>query len=173
MSRKTLAILMVLVLAAAALAGCGGDKKAEEPKFPTKAVQLIVPYAAGGGTDAVARGLAKSAEPILKQPITVVNKVGANGATGMSDGFNAAPDGYTVTMITVELGHESGDGRGNLESERFQSCHAAQLRCVGFDCQGGQSPTRLLRNSSRQPKPIPAKLKWEPTPLARSGTCRL
>ena len=104
MSRKTLAILMVLAFAAVALAGCGGgEKKAEAPKFPTKAIQLIVPYAAGGGTDAVARGLAKSAEPILKQPVTVVNKVGANGATGMTDGFNAAPDGYTVTMITVEL----------------------------------------------------------------------
>ena len=104
MSRKSLAILMVLAFAVVALTGCGGgDKKAEAPKFPTKAVQLIVPFAAGGGTDAVARGLAKSAEPLLKQPITVINKVGANGATGMTDGFNAAPDGYTVTMVTVEL----------------------------------------------------------------------
>ena len=103
MSRKYLAILMVLLFAAAVAAGCGGEKKAEEPKFPTKAISLIVPYAAGGGTDAVARGLAKSAEPLFKQPVTVVNKVGANGATGMTDGFNANPDGYTVTMITVEL----------------------------------------------------------------------
>lgn len=97
-----LAVFMVMVLLV--VAGCGGtDKKPEAPKFPTKAITIIVPYAAGGGTDAVARGIGKSAEPFLKQPVTVVNKVGANGATGMTDGFNAAPDGYTVTMITVEL----------------------------------------------------------------------
>lgn len=103
MSRKLLVALVVFTFAAMAIAGCGGDKKAEAPKFPTKPISLIVPYAAGGGTDAVARGLAKSAEPLLKQPVNVVNKVGANGATGMTDGFKAAADGYTVTMITVEL----------------------------------------------------------------------
>lgn len=103
MSRKLLVMLLVLAFATMAVAGCGGDKKAEAPKFPTKPISLIVPYAAGGGTDAVARGIAKSVEPLLKQPVNVVNKVGANGATGMTDGFNAAPDGYTVTMITVEL----------------------------------------------------------------------
>jgi tripartite-type tricarboxylate transporter receptor subunit TctC len=76
-SRKTLVLFVILSLVALAVVGCGGQKKAEAPKFPTKPVTIIVPFAAGGGTDAVARALAKSAEPILGQPVTVVNKVGA------------------------------------------------------------------------------------------------
>lgn len=102
-SRKFLVLFVILSLVALAVVGCGGQKKAEAPKFPTKPVTIIVPFAAGGGTDAVARALAKSAEPILGQPVTVVNKVGANGATGMTEGLNAAADGYTVTMTAVEV----------------------------------------------------------------------
>ncbi len=102
MSKKTIVFLAVAMVAVLVIAGCGGAQKAEAPKFPTKAVQVIVPFAAGGGTDALARAIGKSAEPIFKQPITVVNKVGGNGATGMTEGLNANPDGYTVTMITVE-----------------------------------------------------------------------
>lgn len=71
--------------------------------FPKKAVTLIVPYAAGGGTDATARALAKSAEKHLGKPITVVNKTGGGGSVGMTEGANSKPDGYTVTMVTVEL----------------------------------------------------------------------
>ncbi len=101
MVKKGLVIAMLVVFAIAAV-GCGGTQKAEAPKFPTKAISITVPFAAGGGTDAVARALAKYAEPVFGQPVTVVNKVGANGATGMTDGVNATPDGYAVTMITVE-----------------------------------------------------------------------
>jgi tripartite-type tricarboxylate transporter receptor subunit TctC len=102
MSKRTIVFLAVAMVAVFVIAGCGGAQKAEAPKFPTKPVSIIVPFAAGGGTDALARAIGKSAEPILGQPITVVNKVGANGATGMTEGLNANPDGYTVTMITVE-----------------------------------------------------------------------
>jgi tripartite-type tricarboxylate transporter receptor subunit TctC len=100
--RKMLTLLVSLSLVVLAVAGCGGQKK-EEAKFPTKPISIIVPFAAGGGTDAVARSLAKSAEPILGQPVTVVNKAGANGATGMTEGLNAPADGYIVTMTAVEV----------------------------------------------------------------------
>ena len=92
-----------------ALAGCGGgakpEAKPEAPKatFPTKAVSIIVPYNAGGGTDLTARALAKASEKHLGKPIVIVNKSGGGGAVGFSEGSNAKPDGYTVTMVTVEL----------------------------------------------------------------------
>jgi tripartite-type tricarboxylate transporter receptor subunit TctC len=101
--RKMLTLFVSLSLVVLAVAGCGGQKKEEVPKFPTKPISIIVPFAAGGGTDAVARSLAKSAEPILGQPVTVVNKAGANGATGMTEGLNAPADGYIVTMTAVEV----------------------------------------------------------------------
>ncbi|MFD0682229.1 MULTISPECIES: tripartite tricarboxylate transporter substrate binding protein [unclassified Paenibacillus] len=105
--RTLLAVSMIVSVAA--LTACGGktDKAAspgeKKVDFPKKAVTLIVPYAAGGGTDATARALAKSAEKHLGQPITVVNKTGGGGVVGTTEGANAKSDGYTVTMATVEL----------------------------------------------------------------------
>ncbi|CAG7633104.1 hypothetical protein PAESOLCIP111_03446 [Paenibacillus solanacearum] len=106
--RTLLAASMVLSVAALTACGAKTDSAAsgaqgKKADFPKKAVTLIVPYAAGGGTDATARALAKAAEKHLGQPITVVNKTGGGGAVGMTEGANAKSDGYTVTMATVEL----------------------------------------------------------------------
>jgi tripartite-type tricarboxylate transporter receptor subunit TctC len=65
-------------------------------------VTCVVPYDAGGGTDAVMRGLADAAKGSFKN-ITVENRSGAGGATGMLYGASAANDGSVITMITVEL----------------------------------------------------------------------
>jgi tripartite-type tricarboxylate transporter receptor subunit TctC len=112
LGRTLLAVTMVTSMLA--LAACGGGAKPatdsasgakpeKKSDFPKKAITLIVPYAAGGGTDATARALAKAAEKQLGQPVTVVNKVGGGGSVGMMEGSNAKGDGYTVTMTTVEL----------------------------------------------------------------------
>ena len=77
-----------------------GDQTAQ---FPTRPVNIICPYAAGGGTDLFARGLARSAEPMLGQPVIVSNITGGAGAVGHSAGILAPPDGYTVTAVTFEL----------------------------------------------------------------------
>lgn len=71
--------------------------------FPTKAMNIIVPFSAGGGTDITARAIADSAKNHFPQPLVVVNQTGAGGAVGMGAGANAAPDGYNITCITVEL----------------------------------------------------------------------
>ncbi|WP_249902111.1 tripartite tricarboxylate transporter substrate binding protein [Paenibacillus sp. PK3_47] len=71
--------------------------------FPKKPVTLIVPYAAGGGTDTTARALAKATEKFLGQPIVVVNRTGGGGSVGLMEGANAKSDGYTVTFLPAEL----------------------------------------------------------------------
>jgi tripartite-type tricarboxylate transporter receptor subunit TctC len=82
----------------------GVDKASSAPaKFPTKPITMIVSYAPGGGTDLTARALAAAAEKYLGQPVGVINKTGAGGAIGMTEGANAKPDGYTATFVTVEL----------------------------------------------------------------------
>ncbi|MDO3411646.1 tripartite tricarboxylate transporter substrate binding protein [Saccharibacillus sp. CPCC 101409] len=78
------------------------DKRAAEG-FPQKPITLIVPYSAGGGTDTMARALARSAERELGQPVTVVNRTGGGGAVGLMEGAEARPDGYTVTFMVSEL----------------------------------------------------------------------
>lgn len=74
---------------------------AQAADFPTKEVQIIIPYAAGGATDLVFRALAASASKYLGKAIVVVNRPGGGGAVGFTEAMQAPPDGYTlVTAIT-------------------------------------------------------------------------
>jgi tripartite-type tricarboxylate transporter receptor subunit TctC len=68
-------------------------------QFPDKPIKLIVPFAAGAGTDAVARYVAQKLEAELKQPVVVENKVGASGAIGTQAVASAPADGYTLLFI--------------------------------------------------------------------------
>ena len=72
-------------------------------QYPQRPVQLIVPWGAGGGTDATARIIATLLEKELKQPFNVVNRTGGSGVVGHDAIAKAAPDGYTIGMITVEI----------------------------------------------------------------------
>lgn len=86
--------------------GNGWTLKAEQRStaaFPNKPVTLVVPYAAGGGTDIMARALAKAAEKHLGQPVVVVNRTGGGGAIGLMEGADAKADGYTITCMVTEL----------------------------------------------------------------------
>ncbi len=71
--------------------------------YPKRNIKLIVPFGAGGGTDAVGRTLANAAEGILGTNITVMNRTGGSGAVGMSFGAQQKPDGYTLTVVTREI----------------------------------------------------------------------
>ena len=66
--------------------------------FPKKPITLVVPYRAGGGTDTMARILAKALKNELRQPVVVVNRKGGGGSVGASYLKNAAADGYTIMM---------------------------------------------------------------------------
>src|SRR5215475_15009651 len=72
-------------------------------QYPNRPIQLIVPWGAGGGTDATARIIASLMEKDLKQPINVVNRTGGSGVVGHDAIAKAAPDGYTIGLITVEI----------------------------------------------------------------------
>jgi len=102
--KKIRTSLSVGLLALSGLvAGFSQSVQAADTQYPAKAIQLIVPYAAGGGTDAVGRVLAESLKNVLKQDVVVVNKTGGAGAVGMNEGLRAKPDGYTLTMVTREV----------------------------------------------------------------------
>jgi tripartite-type tricarboxylate transporter receptor subunit TctC len=76
---------------------------AAQAQYPNRPVQLIVPWGAGGGTDATARIIAALLEKDLKQPFNVVNRTGGSGVVGHDAIAKAAPDGYTIGLITVEI----------------------------------------------------------------------
>src|SRR5216110_3853866 len=72
-------------------------------QYPQRPVQLIVPWGAGGGTDATARIIGALLERELKQPFNVVNRTGGSGVVGHDAIAKATSDGYTIGMITVEI----------------------------------------------------------------------
>ena len=68
--------------------------------WPSRPITWIVPYPAGGVTDATSRAVAKRVSEILGTPVSVENKAGAAGMIGTEQGVRAAPDGYTVMYIS-------------------------------------------------------------------------
>ncbi len=94
---RKLAMALALVLATTLSIGSAGAA------YPDRPLTLIVPWAAGGGTDATARIVATLLEKELGQPVNVVNRTGGSGVVGHSAIATAAPDGYTIGMITVEI----------------------------------------------------------------------
>ncbi len=71
--------------------------------YPTKPITLIVPFAAGGGSDLVSRLVGKHLGERLGQTVVIENRGGAGGNIGMTAGSRAAPDGYTLTIITQNI----------------------------------------------------------------------
>lgn len=92
----------VVALAATGFAGPALAQQACD-WTPERAVTYIVPWGAGGGTDANSRMLASLLEQKFGVPFNVVNRTGGNGVTGHSAIANAEPDGYTVGAVTVEI----------------------------------------------------------------------
>jgi tripartite-type tricarboxylate transporter receptor subunit TctC len=89
---------LICAAAAAALAAGFGSTASAQTAYPNKPIRMIVPYAAGGGLDAVTRTVAQGMSELLGQTIVVENKAGAGGTIGAEMVARATPDGYTVLM---------------------------------------------------------------------------
>lgn len=157
-NKLTLMIVGILMLA---LVGCGGQQAAkapEAPKFPTKNVELIVPFAAGGGTDSAARALANSAKDKLGQSVVVVNKTGGGGAVGMNEGMKAKPDGYSVTMVTVELVTLKHLGLAQLDYQGFEPLIRVNMDPSAITVRS-DAPWKTLKEFLDYAKANPGKVK--------------
>ncbi|TRW98892.1 tripartite tricarboxylate transporter substrate binding protein [Paracoccus sp. M683] len=96
MNRKT----FLTGLAVSAMLAVPGVALAEYPERP---IELIVPWGAGGGTDAVGRIFAQLLQDELGTPVNVVNRTGGSGVVGHSAIAGANPDGYTIGIMTIEI----------------------------------------------------------------------
>ncbi len=105
-------IFRLTALAAVALGVLGGAPA--EAAYPERPITMIVPWGAGGGTDATGRILASLMEKDLGVPVNVVNRTGGSGVIGHSAIATAAPDGYTLGVVTVEIGMMHWQGLTDL-----------------------------------------------------------
>jgi tripartite-type tricarboxylate transporter receptor subunit TctC len=116
MKRTLIASTVLLMTAAPAFA------------WPDRPITMIVPWAAGGGTDAVARTIAAGLEQELGQPVNVVNRTGGGGVIGHNELVNAEADGYTIALATAELTTYYWAGTGEFTYEQV-----TPIALVNFD----------------------------------------
>jgi tripartite-type tricarboxylate transporter receptor subunit TctC len=111
---KLAGLVVSLCVVALAANGCGAPAA-----FPARPITMIVPWAAGGGTDAVARVVASVMERDLGTPVNVVNRTGGSGVVGHQAIADAPPDGYTIGIITVEIAMMHHQGLTTLSGASF------------------------------------------------------
>lgn len=119
---------------------------------------MIVPWGAGGGTDAVARTIAAVLEQDLKQPVNVVNRTGGSGVVGHQAIADAVPDGYTIGILTSEIAMLRHQGLTTLSSEAF-----TPLGLVNFDATAievrADAPWKTLGDLMETIRKNPGKVK--------------
>jgi tripartite-type tricarboxylate transporter receptor subunit TctC len=94
-------LLAVVALAVTAVAGALQQARADD--YPTHPITLIVPYAAGGGADVIGRLIAAKLSDALGQQVIVENRPGAGSVIGTRATAKAAPDGYTIGLVSTGL----------------------------------------------------------------------
>lgn len=105
-----------LALAFAATLMVSGTAMAQYPERP---IELIIPWSAGGGTDATGRIIATMLEEKLGQPITINNRTGGGGIVGHEAIKEANPDGYTLGIVTTELSMFKPVGSADMTYEDY------------------------------------------------------
>ncbi|WP_261895476.1 tripartite tricarboxylate transporter substrate binding protein [Vibrio cyclitrophicus] len=130
--------------------------------YPIKNIRLVVPFGAGGGTDAVGRTLANSAKDILGQNISIMNRTGGAGAVGMSFGAQQRADGYTLTVVTREIASLPQMGLMRHTADDFKL-----IRLVNLDpavvLVAADSPYNTINDLIKEAKEKPGSVKFAST----------
>ncbi len=103
MTDRRTPMLAAVAAALTLIAGMPAIALAQANGYPQRPVEIVVPYAAGGGADVMARAFSAAAVKHFPQSFIVVNKPGAAGVIGWTDVINSKPDGYKLALTTVEV----------------------------------------------------------------------
>ncbi|TMH31715.1 MAG: tripartite tricarboxylate transporter substrate binding protein [Betaproteobacteria bacterium] len=130
--------------------------------YPERPITLIVPWGAGGGTDATARIIGALLEKELGQPVNVVNRTGGSGVVGHAAIAQAAPDGYTMGLVTVEIGMMHWQGLTELTGASY-----TPIGLVNADPAGLQVRADAPFKNANE---LVAEIKANPGKMKASGT---
>ncbi len=149
--------LLAPALAAGLLATAAAPTLAQAPgAYPTKTITIVVPTAAGGANDAMARTIAQKLGPLLGQTIIIDNRAGANGSIASEFVARAAPDGHTL-MLGYIATHSMNPALQKLKYDPVTDFEPVGL--VGY------SPTLMVANATvpvKDVKDLIAQLKAKP-----------
>jgi tripartite-type tricarboxylate transporter receptor subunit TctC len=140
------------------------------PAFPTRPITFIVPWGAGGGTDAVGRMMASLLERDLGQPVNVVNRTGGSGVVGHGAIANARPDGYTIGLITTEIVMMHHQGLTKLSGASFTPLGLINLDAAAVQVRT-DAPYKSLKDLLDAVRANPGKLRASGT--AQGGSWHL
>ena len=126
--------------------------------YPDRPITLIVPWGAGGGTDATARIIGSLLEKELGQPVNVVNRVGGNGVVGHAAIAQAAPDGYTIGLVTVEIAMMHWQGLTELSGASYTPLGLVNADPAGLQVRA-DAPYKNVNDLIAAIKANPGKLK--------------
>jgi tripartite-type tricarboxylate transporter receptor subunit TctC len=146
--------LLKSIVALTAVLSFGGAHAA----WPERPITLLVPWAAGGGTDATARIIGALLEKELGQPVNVVNRAGGNGVVGHSAIASAHPDGYTIGMLTVEISMMHHQGLTQLTPKNYTPLALMNVDPAAVSVSAA-SPYKTMDDLMKAIKANPGKLK--------------
>src|SRR5204862_1117988 len=126
--------------------------------YPERPITLIVPWGAGGGTDATARIIGSLLEKELGQPVNVVNRTGGSGVVGHQAIASSPADGYTIGMITVEIGMMHWVGLTTLSSADFTPIGVVNADPAGINVRA-DAPYKSVKDFLAAVKANPGKFK--------------
>jgi tripartite-type tricarboxylate transporter receptor subunit TctC len=126
--------------------------------YPARPVTLIVPWGAGGGTDATARIVGSLLEKEIGQPVTVVNRTGGSGVVGHAAIASAPADGYTIGMATVEIGMMHWQGLTELTGASYTPLGMVNIDPAGIQVRA-DAPYKTVNDLLAAIKANPGKFK--------------
>lgn len=158
--KKLLAVFSFLVVLGFALVALA-------QKYPTRPINMIVPWAAGGSTDLTARALAPVLSNILGQPVKVENRTGGGGAVGHGAIAQGGPNGYEIGIITLEVVLPAWVNQTKIDANAFTPIALLVLNPVAIVVRK-DAPWKTVQELIADVKANPGKYKAAGT--ARGGS---
>ena len=153
-------LIPAALLALAAAAGA----PAQAQDYPVRPINMVVAFPPGGVADIVGRPLAVAMEKVLRQPVLVINRPGAGGASGTASVAKAAPDGYTVLMTLSSISIFPVSDRINGKVPAYELKEFAPIALVTADptvlVVRADSPYRTLKDFVDAARANPGKINY-------------